>query len=71
MNWLVSGSEILAGVALMAVVVVVVMLLRPREGLQEKLIVRFPGAWIVVGLLLTFSFGTSIALIAVGIGILR
>jgi hypothetical protein len=71
MNWLIGGSEIGAGVALLVGAVVVVTLLRPREGLQERLIVRFPGAWIVVGLPLTFAIGTSIALIALGAGVLR
>jgi hypothetical protein len=71
MDWLVSGSEIFVGVALFAAVVAAIVLLRPREGLQEKLIVRFPGAWIVVGLPLTFLIGTSVALIAVGTGMLR
>ena len=71
MNWLISGSEIVGGVALMAATVALVMILRPREGLQERLIVRFPGAWIIVGLPLTFLFASSVALIAVGSGILR
>ena len=71
MDWLVSGSEIFLGVALLATAVAAIVLLRPREGLKEKLIVRFPGAWIVVGLPLTFLIGTSVALIAVGTGILR
>ena len=71
MDWLVSGSEIFLGVVLLAAAVAAIVLLRPREGLKEKLIVRFPGAWIVVGLPLTFLIGTSVALIAVGTGILR
>jgi hypothetical protein len=72
MNWLVSGGEIVAGVALMVGLVFLIMLLRPPQGtLQERLIVRFPGAWIVIGLPLTFLFGVSVALIAVGTGILR
>jgi hypothetical protein len=72
MNWLLSAGEIFAGVALFAGTAVVVALLRPPAGqLQERLIVRFPGAWIVVGLLLTLSFATSVALLAVGTGILR
>ena len=71
MNWL-GGSEILAGVVLLVGTVVVIVLLRPAAGqLQEKAIVRFPGAWIAVGLPLTFSIGTAVALIAVGTGILR
>jgi hypothetical protein len=70
MNWLIAGSEALAGVLLLAGAVATIWLLRP-DGLQEKRIVRFPGAWIVVGLALTFWVGTSIALIAVGSGILH
>jgi hypothetical protein len=71
MNGLIGATEIVAGVALLVVTSAVIMLLRPRDGLQERLIVRFPGAWIVVGLPLTFLIGTSIALIAVGTGLLR
>ena len=48
---------------------IVVAVLRPR-GAQERMIVRWPGAWIVVGLLLTLWMGTGIALIAAGLGIL-
>ncbi len=72
MNWLVVGSELIAGGALFASAVVMIVLLRPPAGqLQERLILRFPGAWIVVGLTLTFMIGTGIALITVGTGILR
>jgi hypothetical protein len=71
MNWLVAGSEIMAGILLFAGTVAAVMLLRPREGLQERIIVRFPGAWIIVGLLLTCSFAVSVALVAVGTGVLE
>jgi hypothetical protein len=71
MNWLIGGSEILLGVGLLAAGVATIVVLRPREGLQERLIVRFPGAWIAVGLPLTFLIGTSVALIAVGVGVLR
>jgi hypothetical protein len=72
MAWLVSGGEIVAGIALFAGLVFLITLLRPPKGtLQERLIVRFPGAWIMVGLPLTFAFGVSIALIAVGTGILH
>jgi hypothetical protein len=71
MQWLVQGGEIVAGVGLFALLIFVIILLRPPAGtLQERAIVRFPGAWIIVGLALTFAFGTSIALIAVGLGIL-
>lgn len=71
MSSLVAGSEIVAGVALFVGLVVVISLLRPRGTLEAKSIVNFPGAWIGVGLPLTFAFGISIALIAVGTGILR
>ena len=72
MNWLVSGGEIVLGVALFVGLVFVITVLRPPlVVLQERLIVRFPGAWIIVGLPLTFAFGLSMALIAVGTGILR
>ena len=72
MNWLVQGSELVAGGALFASAVVMIVLLRPPAGqLQERLILRFPGAWIVVGLALTFMIGAGIALITVGTGILR
>lgn len=72
MNWLLAGSEIVAGLALLVGLVVMVALLRPPRGtLQERIIVSFPGAWIIVGLPLTFAFGASLALIALGTGILR
>jgi hypothetical protein len=72
MNWLVSGGEIVAGVALFVGMVFLMAFLRPPRGtLQERLIVRFPGAWIIVGLPLTFAFGFSLVLIAVGSGLLR
>jgi hypothetical protein len=72
MNWLVAGSEVVAGVALFAGLVVAIALLRPPRGtLEERAVVRFPGAWIVVGLPLTFAFGVSVALIVIGAGILR
>ncbi len=67
MNWLIGGGEILAGVSLLVGTSAVIMFLRPRDGLQERLIVRFPGAWIVGGLPLTVLIGTSVALIAVGV----
>ena len=71
MQWLIQGGEIVAGVGLFAVLAFVVMLLRPPAGtLQERAIVRFPGAWIIVGLALTFAFGFSFALVAVGLGVL-
>lgn len=72
MSWLLAGGEILAGLALLVGLVVAIALLRPPRGtLEERAVVRFPGAWIVVGLPMTFAFGTAIALIATGTGILR
>jgi hypothetical protein len=72
MDWLLAGGEIVAGLALFAGLIVMITLLRPPRGtLQERLIVSFPGAWIIVGLPMTFGFGASIALIAVGLGVLR
>lgn len=60
----------LLGAALVATGALLVILLRPRNG-QERLVVRWPGAWIVVGLLLTCWIGSGVALLAVGAGILR
>ena len=55
----------LLGVVWFAANVLVVMLLRPPAGQQrEKPIVSFPGAWIIVGLPLTLSFGASALLTA-------
>jgi hypothetical protein len=72
MDQLLHGGEIVAGLALFAGLVVVIALLRPPRGtLQERVIVSFPGAWVLVGLPMTFAFGLSIALIAVGTGVLR
>ena len=58
-------TRTLLGVVLLVTGVLVVMLLRARDG-RELLIVRFPGAWIVVGLLLTFWIGSGAALLAAG-----
>lgn len=62
--------RVLLGLCWLVANVLVIVLLRPNDG-REVAIVRFPGAWISVGLLLTTSFGASIALIAVGMGLLR
>ena len=72
MDLLLHGGEVVAGLALFVGFVFVIALLRPPRGtLQERLIVRFPGAWIIVGLPMTFVFGLAIALVAVGTGVLR
>jgi hypothetical protein len=50
----------LLGIAWFVVNLLIVKLLRPPPGqTEERLIVRFPGAWIIVGLPLTLSFGGS------------
>ena len=72
MNWLVGGSEIALGVALFVGLVFLIAVLRPPRGtLDARRVVSFPGAWILLGLPLTFAFGASMALIAIGTGILR
>lgn len=71
-TWLVAGGEVATGVALFVSLSILIAVLRPANGsLQERRIISFPAAWIVVGLLLTAAFATSIALILVGLGILR
>jgi hypothetical protein len=60
----------LVGVAWFIATLAVILLLRPRDS-NEKPILRFPGAWIVVGLLLTASIGASVDLMVTGFGILR
>ena len=53
------------GVAWFVANIFVLMILRPPSGQTlERMIVRFPGAWIVVGLPLTLSFGGSALLTA-------
>jgi hypothetical protein len=44
------------GTGMLALGILVLVLLRARDG-KERAIVRFPGAWTVVGLLLTFWLG--------------
>jgi heme A synthase len=51
------------GAAMLALGILALVLLRPRDG-KERAIVRFPGAWIVVGLMLTFWLGGSVAIMA-------
>jgi hypothetical protein len=60
----------LLGAALLASGALLVFLLRPQDG-QERLVVRWPGAWIVVGLLLTFWIGSGVALMAAGMGLIQ
>lgn len=53
------------GLAWLAANILLLMLLRAPTGQQqERLIVRFPGAWIIVGLPLTLSFGASVLIAA-------
>ncbi len=56
----------LLGVGLLTVSVIIVLLLRPNKG-RERRFIQLPGMWIVLGLLLTFSIGTAVALIVTGI----
>jgi len=60
----------LVGLVILAVTVVLIMLLRPRDG-KERWLVRLPGMWIVLGLLLTVSATTGVALILTGAGLLH
>jgi hypothetical protein len=72
MDWLISSGEVGLGIALFVGLAFLVVALSPPKGtLEARRIVNFPGAWIIVGLPLTFAFGCAIALIAVGTGILR
>jgi hypothetical protein len=57
----------LVGACWFAANILLLQLLRPRDGFQERLIVSFPGAWIVVGLPLTVSFGASGMLLVRGL----
>jgi hypothetical protein len=56
----------LRGAILLATGILVVVLLRSRDGVENRL-VRFPGAWIVVGLSLTCWIAAGVALLAAGI----
>jgi hypothetical protein len=56
-------THALIGAVMLAAGILVLVLLRPRDG-KERLVVRFPGAWIVVGLMLTFWIGGSVAIMA-------
>jgi hypothetical protein len=57
---------ILLGAGLLAATIVLILFLRPSTG-QERLVVRFPGAWIILGLLLTGSIATGVALVVAGV----
>jgi hypothetical protein len=54
------------GLIILATGILAVFLLRPKNGIEQRL-VRFPGAWIIVGLLLTCWIGTGAALLAAGV----
>lgn len=56
-------THALMGAIMLAAGIFAIVLLRARDG-KERALVRFPGAWIVVGLMLTFWFGGSIAIMA-------
>jgi hypothetical protein len=56
----------LVGVALLALNVLILYLLRPREGRTLR-VIEFPGMWVVVSLVLTSSFAVSLALVITGI----
>lgn len=60
----------LLGLGWFAANVFVFLLLRARDQ-RERAIIRFPGAWIPVGLLLTSSFAGSIAVVLLSLGLLR
>jgi hypothetical protein len=60
----------LLGIAIVAATVLLLMLLRPRDG-KERWLVRLPGMWIVLGLTLTISATTGVALILTGVGLLH
>jgi hypothetical protein len=67
MQWLLGGGEVIAGVGLFVGLVILYRLLRPPKGMiQERAIVSFPLAWILVGLPFTIAIATSVALIAIG-----
>jgi hypothetical protein len=71
-NWLLAGGEVVTGASLLVGVSFLVAILRPPQGaLQERAVVSFPAAWIIVGLTLTAAYACSIALVLVGLGILR
>ena len=56
-------THALIGAAMLAAGIMAIVLLRPRDG-KERALVSFPGAWIVVGLMLTFWLGGSVAIMA-------
>lgn len=71
MDKLIAGGEITLGVALFIGLTLLWSGLRPRGTLEAKPVIDFPAAWIIVGLLLTCGFAGSIALILLGLGVLR
>lgn len=56
-------TNLLLGTVLLAAGILALVFLRPR-GTQERLIVRFPAAWIIVGLLVTLCIAGGAALLA-------
>jgi hypothetical protein len=60
----------LLGMGVLTATTVVWWLLLPRNG-KERWLVRLPGMWIVLGLLLTISATTGIALVLTGTGLLH
>ena len=71
MDTLIAGGEITLGVALFVGLTLLVATLRPRGTVEPRAIVNFPAAWIIIGLPLTFGFALSIALILIGLRVLR
>jgi hypothetical protein len=61
-----AALRILIGAGLIVGTILLVMFLRPKDG-RERPIVRLPGMWIVLGLLLTFSTGTGVAVLVSGV----
>ncbi len=58
--------RIMLGAVMLVATVSMVLLLRPRKG-REIRAIQLPGAWIVLGLALTSSVATAVALIVTGI----
>jgi hypothetical protein len=62
--------RVLLGLIVLAATIFLIVLLRPREG-KERWLVGLPGMWIVLGLLLTVSATTGVALMLTGFGLLH